>query len=84
MGRTGKTAIQTSTEGSTGKTEIQPVVEVGRTGKTRVQTAVRVVGTEIVGSGTAGKGVVPEEEVGGSDKTKIHVPVIPRVGLVRI
>ena len=36
-------------------------VEMGRTGiKTKVQTGVRVVETEVGGSGTAGKRVVPE------------------------
>ena len=34
-----------------------------------------MVGTEVGGSGTAGKGVVPEEEVGGADKTQVQAGV---------
>ena len=81
VGRTGKTEIQTGvggTKGRTGQTEIQTVVEVGMTGKTKVDTGVRVVGTEIGGSGTAGKGV-------GLIRQRFRQEwVVPRVGLVRL
>ena len=45
VGRTGKREIQTGvggTEGRTGKTGIQTVVEMSRTSKTEIQTVVEV------------------------------------------
>ena len=42
---------------------------------TEVQTGVYIGGTDIGVSGTAGIGVVYEEEVGGTDKTEVQIEV---------
>ena len=49
--------------------------KLGGTDRTEVQTGVEMGGTEVGGSGTAGREVVSEKEVNGIDRTEVQTGV---------